>query len=94
MNATLHLHVDRPIADGEKSDLLQFVDQVEHEGWIDTSLQLALAVCLTVALAICGLRVAAPTAHAQPDAAVVTQPVPAATTLAAGALETKAPPSL
>ena len=94
MKATQHLHVDRPIADSEKTDLLQFADQVEREGWIDTSLQLALAICLTVALAISGLRIAVPTASAQPDAAVVTQPAPAATTLAVGALETKVTPSL
>ena len=94
MKAIHQLHVDRPITDDEKSDLLGFADQVEREGWIDTSLQLALALCLTVALAICGLRVAAPTAPAQPDAAVVTQPTAATTTLAVGALETKTTPSL
>lgn len=94
MKATPHLHVDRSIADGEKSDLFQFADQVEREGWIDTSLQLALAVCLTVALTICGLRVAVPAASTESNAAATAQPAAATATLAVGALETKVTPSL
>ncbi len=50
------LFVDQPIPGETKSDLLQYADQVDREGWIDTSLQLGLALCLAGSLLICGLR--------------------------------------
>ena len=88
------LFVDQPIPDAsEKSNLLQLADQAEREGWIDTTAQLALVLCLIGSMLICGFRVAAPTAASTPkDSTATTQP--AATTLVVGAHVTKATPSL
>ena len=82
------LFTDRPIAAAPTSDLFQFADQVEREGWLDTSFQLVLALCLAGSLAICGWRVAVP--HQNESVNVQ----PAATTLAVGASETKTAPAL
>ena len=86
------LFIDQPLSGDAKSDLLMLADEAEREGWIDTSLQLALALCLAASMVICGFRVATPAAEIRKDDSAMTK---SAATLAVGAVETqKAVPPL